>query len=146
MPQPLTTHLSSRFPSLHSFHVQCIAIFDFDGNGTLSYPEFEKLLETLAQWTQLFQSADKDRSGKLSNLEVKNCLRGLGFNLPEGTLDKMMASVDDDASGYLGFDEFVLLLCIASSLTSRFRSFDSRNMGFATLDYASFMGVVFSSL
>jgi hypothetical protein len=35
-------------------------------SGTLSYPEFERLLATLEQWTNLFQSADKDRSGKLS--------------------------------------------------------------------------------
>jgi Ca2+-binding EF-hand superfamily protein len=73
-----------------------IAIFDVDSSGTLSYAEFEKLLETLQQWTTLFNSADRDRSGKLSNSEVKNCLRGLGFNLPEVTLDKMMSSVDDD--------------------------------------------------
>lgn len=48
---------------------------------------------------QSLQSADRDRSGKLSGAEVRGCLKSLGFNLPDATLDKVWKSVDDDASG-----------------------------------------------
>jgi len=57
-PQAAASHRRVPIPSLDSPPSHC--------SGTLSYPEFERLLATLEQWTNLFQSADKDRSGKLS--------------------------------------------------------------------------------
>jgi hypothetical protein len=50
------------------------------------------------------------------------------------------------ASGQLGYDELVLLMAQATALTNRFRAHDPRGAGFATLSYAQFLDVVFSSL
>lgn len=125
----------------------CIRMFDFDGNGTLSFHEFERLLATLQQWTALFQAADRDRSGKLSGPEVKKLLFDLGFtSLPDSTLEKVWRAYDDDASGVLSYDEVVLLLAQVAAMTSRFQQHDPSRVGAATLSYPQFIDLIFGCL
>jgi len=113
--------------------------------GTLGYPEFERLMGTLDSWRRIFETADRDRSGKLSVPEVIASIRTLGFALPEDTMVTMMMSYDDDRSGQLTYDEFIRLLAELSALTAQFRRFDTRSDGTATIRYADFLSLVFST-
>lgn len=113
--------------------------------GTLGYPEFERLIGTLDSWRRIFEAADRDRSGRLSTAEVIGSIRTLGFSLPDEVLSTMASSYDDDASGQLSYDEFIRLLAELSALTAQFRRFDTRGDGTATMRYADFLSIVFST-
>ena len=68
-------------------------MFDSDMSGALGYKEFESLLAQLGAWRAWFQSADADRSGKLSPPELARCLQAFGFNLPQPTVFSIFSAV-----------------------------------------------------
>lgn len=121
-----------------------IRMFDVDRSaGSLGYSEFERLLTQLQGWRQWFDAADRDRSGKLNVGEMAGCLRSFGFNLPEPLMHMIFNAYDADASGSLTFDEFVQVLAEVNALTAHFRRYDPMGSGRATLDYTTFMSIVF---
>ena len=56
--------------------------------------------------TELFNSLDCDRDGKLSREEIQQGFEG--FNLSEEELDRIMRVCDTDHSGYIDFTEFLM--------------------------------------
>jgi Ca2+-binding EF-hand superfamily protein len=129
-----------------------IKMFDSDHQGSpgqLSYPEFERLLGQLSQWRAFFDSADHDRSGRLSLGEVAGAVRSFGFNIPDPairTIFSAFANVGADGSGQqLAFDEYIQLIAEINALTALFRRFDPSNTGMAHMDYGNFMSVVFAT-
>lgn len=61
---------------------------------------------------ELFDAVDTDKSGSVSNTELGELLRQLGYNASEEQLAQLVAVVDDDSSGNLNFDEFVRLIVL----------------------------------
>jgi len=120
-------------------------MFDADRSGALAYREFESLLAQLMAWRQWFDAADADRSGKLSPPELSRCLRAFGFALPEPTMFEIFKAVDLDSSGSIGFDEFIQVLAEVNSLTAAFRRYDPASSGRATLEWGTFMHLVYST-
>lgn len=72
-------------------------------------------------------------------------VRQFGFNLPPALLSAIFSAYDEDASGALGFDEYIQLLAELNALTSLFRRHDPAGTGHAQLDYTTFMGIVFAT-
>jgi Ca2+-binding EF-hand superfamily protein len=120
-------------------------MFDADGSGHLGYREFESLIGQLTSWRSWFDHADHDRSGKLSPPELTRCLQSFGFNYPPATYFSIFNAVDLDSSGTIGFDEFVQVLAEVNALTSSFRRRDPQSTGSATIDYASFIHMVYAT-
>ena len=54
-------------------------IFDKNSSGTIDINEFQQLFDYINQWKAVFQSFDKDRSGKIELAE-----------LTQGNLEKMV--------------------------------------------------------
>jgi Ca2+-binding EF-hand superfamily protein len=113
--------------------------------GALNYFEFERLVTQLNAWRAWFDAADRDRSGKLDVAEVSSACAHFGFNLAPPLLRLIFSAFDEDVSGQLGFDEFVQLLAELNALTALFRRHDTTGAGVATMDYASFMSIVFAT-
>jgi Ca2+-binding EF-hand superfamily protein len=103
------------------------------------------LVTQVQTWQQYFQMADADRSGKLNQMELLNCLRHFGYNFGDMVHMLIFNAYDGDASGRITFDEFIQVLAELSSLTGLFRAYDPAGTGRATLDYATFMQLVFST-
>lgn len=79
---------------------------------------------------QIFQSVDKDRSGKISADELQKALSNGSwkpFN-PE-TCRLMIGMFDSDGDGGINFDEFTRLWQYINQWTQCFRSFDRDNSG-----------------
>lgn len=120
-------------------------MFAADGGHTLGYREFENLIGQLQAWRAWFDTADSDRSGKLSPPELTRCLQAFGFNFPPQTYYHIFNAVDLDSSQTIGFDEFVQVLAEVNALTASFRRQDPGSTGRATMDYATFISMVYST-
>lgn len=60
--------------------------------------------EQLAEFKEVFEHFDKDRTGSLGRLEFKSCLQSLGEDLQDAEIDKIIASIG--TNGKVGFEAF----------------------------------------
>jgi Ca2+-binding EF-hand superfamily protein len=115
----------------------------------MTLPQFDRLVQTVSSWQAAFVAADADRSNRLTKMEAWACLRSLGYNLPESSCDSILRSFSAsaaEASKGLDLPSFVHVATELHSLTESFRRFDPAGTGKATMDYASFIQVVFNAL
>jgi len=61
--------------------------------------------EQLAEFREVFDHFDKDKSGTLGRLEFKSCLQSLGFAEEDAALDKIISEIG--SAGKVKFDSFV---------------------------------------
>ena len=120
-------------------------MFDLDGSGALGYKEFESMIGQLTSWRAWFDQSDRDRSGSLSPAELTRCLQSFGFNYNPQTYMSIFNAVDLNSSGTIGFDEFVQVLAEVNALTTNFRRQDPHSTGRATMDYATFISLVYQT-
>jgi len=109
--------------------------FDADASGTLSFPEFEKLVglivrppkpqqsipaaPSLAETRRAFSDFDTNRSGQLDFRELRQALAKLGLPSDSSTVLDTMRSFDADASGTLSFTEFEKLVALIGEWSAR---------------------------
>ncbi|KAI3966123.1 hypothetical protein MKW92_019964 [Papaver armeniacum] len=106
--------------------------------------EFAALWSCLGQWRGIFERFDRDRSGKIDSMELKDALLSLGFAVPPSVLQLLMSKYDDGSGrrGELNFDSFVECGMIVKGLTEKFKEKDPRYTGSATLSYETFMTMI----
>jgi len=99
------------FYELESFVHQ----IDDDGNGTIEFEEFVRLMvERLQKHTadedddlrKAFEVFDRDHDGYVSAKDLKLAMRSLGEKLSEVELREMINEADKDGDGKVNFDEF----------------------------------------
>ncbi|XP_035668053.1 calmodulin-alpha-like [Branchiostoma floridae] len=66
--------------------------------------------EELTELQMAFQEFDKDGNGMIDRRELLNVMRCLGLNPSSMEVVEMLASVDEDGSGTIDFEEFVILM------------------------------------
>jgi Ca2+-binding EF-hand superfamily protein len=108
--------------------------------------QYEKLRagltpEQIKDFTDSFNLFDKDKSGFIDKKELALCIKALGYEPTPREVLNMIALVDTDRGGEISLDEFQTLMALQLSipiasdeLTDAFRSFDSDNSGFITID------------
>lgn len=87
-----------------------------------------------------FNSFDREKSGSISTETVAEILRLMGQPFNKQTLDEMIEEVDEDKSGRLEFEEFIILAAkfiveeddeaMAKELREAFRLYDKEGNGF----------------
>lgn len=138
--------LSSGF---HHFNLRTIRLLMFLFKNphqplTIGPKEFAALWSCLGHWRGIFERYDKDKSGKIDPLELRDALYGIGYAVP-GSVLQLLLSKYGDGSGRrveLGFDSFVECGMIIKGLTDKFKEKDTRYTGSATLSYDAFMTMV----
>merc|ERR1712100_477423 len=82
---------------------------------------------------------DTDGSGNIDIKELTVAMKALGCEPKPGEIEKMIADVDDDASGEIGYPEFLLMMTNKilnkdpkDDLLKAFRLFDDDQTGFVT--------------
>ena len=95
-----------------------------DGDGLLQFGEFVLLLAQsrhdvngnvlgqLAELREAFAMFDSDASGALDAGEIQQALSTMGITRSLGEVESMIALVDIDGSGELGFLEFVKMVAV----------------------------------
>ncbi|XP_058087207.1 probable calcium-binding protein CML48 [Magnolia sinica] len=106
--------------------------------------EFAALWNCLGQWRAIFERFDRDRSGEIDSLELRDALLSLGYAVPPSVLQVLMSKYDDRSGrrGALNFDSFVECGMIVKGLTEKFKQKDPRYTGTATLTYDTFMSMI----
>ncbi|KAF9593248.1 hypothetical protein IFM89_021004, partial [Coptis chinensis] len=96
----------------------------------------------------IFERFDKDRSGKIDTMELRDALYSLGYAVPHSVLQVLISKYDDGSGrrGELNFDSYPVLVwecgMIVKGLTEKFKEKDTHYTGSATLDYNTFMTIV----
>lgn len=112
----LQAYWSNGFAWISEIELDKILSFvDQDGNGFVTFQEFlaasvagEDIL-TPSKLNTAFKAFDKDRSGTIDVVELKESLASYA-NIPEDLWDAVLREVDDDASGKINLEEFITML------------------------------------
>lgn len=134
----------------HHFCLRTIRLLMFifknpnEGSLRLGPSEFAALWSCLGQWRAIFERFDRDRSGRVDAMELKDALYSLGYAVPPSVL-QVLVSRYDNGSGRrveLDFDCFVECGMLIKGLSEKFKEKDPRFTGSATLSYDNFMSMV----
>jgi len=88
---------------------------------------------------EAFDLFDTDGSGNIDVKELTVAMKALGCEPKPGEIEKMIADVDDDGGGEIGFDEFLKMMTHKilnkdpkEDMLKAFRLFDDDSTGFVT--------------
>ena len=93
-----------------------IGMADADGSGTVNWDEFLKVLEKRpikrrieAALRRLFDEFDTDKSGSISNSDLRKLINDAGFgdDVSDDEIEQLIARVDTSGDGKVSFDEFL---------------------------------------
>lgn len=94
----------------------------------------------VAEFKEVFALFDVDGNGSVSAGELGTVMRSLGQNPTEDEISKMVAEVDDDGSGNIEFPEFLVMMAkriresgSGDKLIEAFRVFDKDATGFVSV-------------
>ncbi|XP_012573199.1 probable calcium-binding protein CML48 isoform X2 [Cicer arietinum] len=100
--------------SFHSFNLRTIRLLMFlfkhpNESLRIGPNEFAALWNCLGHWRGIFERYDKDRSGKIDPLELRDALYGIGYAVPASVLQLLLSKYGDGSARRveLGFDNFV---------------------------------------
>uniref|UniRef100_A0A8C1DFU5 Calpain-2 catalytic subunit n=1 Tax=Cyprinus carpio carpio TaxID=630221 RepID=A0A8C1DFU5_CYPCA len=109
-----------------------VNLLDKDGSGKLGLAEFKIL------WTKLeiylVCKNDKDRSGTMSSMEMREALGKAGFSL-NNTLHQIMVSRYSDSNLTIDFDNFVACIVRLESMFKTFKMLDKDKNGTIELNF-----------
>ncbi|KAL2557389.1 putative calcium-binding protein CML48 [Forsythia ovata] len=106
--------------------------------------EFAEVWSCLGHWRAVFERFDRDRSGKIDAMELKDALYSLGYALPPSVLQVLISRYNNGNAQRveLNFDSFAECGMIVKGLTEKFKEKDQRYTGSATLTYDTFMTMI----
>ena len=90
---------------------------DYDGNGTIDFPEFLSLMvskmkdtDTEEELVEAFKVFNSDGNGLISAAEMRHVMTNLGEKLTDEDVDEMIREVDVDGDGHINYEEFVKIM------------------------------------
>ncbi|THU65027.1 hypothetical protein C4D60_Mb01t32810 [Musa balbisiana] len=103
--------------------------------------EFTSVFYSLQNWRAIFETFDRDRSGKIDTMELHEALRSLGFSVSPAVLDLLVTKFDKSGgkSKAIEYDNFIECCLTVKGLTEKFKEKDTKYSGSATFTYESFM-------
>jgi len=97
------------FDKIPSSSAWLISMIDNDGTKTLSEGEFIHFIGILDRNRKLYQAADAKKTNALSNAEVQEILNKQKYQFTDAQLKVLTPLVDNDSSGSMSCEEFLLL-------------------------------------
>uniref|UniRef100_A0A914VFN4 EF-hand domain-containing protein n=1 Tax=Plectus sambesii TaxID=2011161 RepID=A0A914VFN4_9BILA len=90
---------------------------DEDGNGTIEFDEFLKMMsrkmkdiDSEQELREAFQVFDRDNDGYISASELRYVMTNLGEKLTEEEVGEMVKEADLDGDGQVNYNEFVKMM------------------------------------
>jgi len=93
---------------------------DYDGNGTIDFEEFIKMMPAASrkereenaeeEMREAFQIFDSDGNGTISANELRQIMMNLGEKLTQEEIDDMVKEADLDGDGEIDYNEFVRMM------------------------------------
>ncbi|KAH9298993.1 hypothetical protein KI387_030675, partial [Taxus chinensis] len=102
--------------------------------------EFAAMWHGLQAWRSIFERFDRDRSGKIDTMELREALLSLGYSVSPPVLQLLLTKYDRTGQGRgIDYDSFIECSVIVKGLTEKFKEKDKKFTGSATLTYDDFM-------
>ncbi|KAJ3881900.1 hypothetical protein F5051DRAFT_320911 [Lentinula edodes] len=131
-----------------------MSIFDTDRSGTIGFNEaspstlFAGLWKYIKDWQNVFRHFDRDRSGSIDGVELREALSQFGYQLSPQLLDLVQRKYGH-VSGSRGmpppgisFDRFVRACVAIKQLSEAFGRLDTDRDGWIQINYDQFMQTV----
>ncbi|KAI8808156.1 hypothetical protein BJ742DRAFT_709943 [Cladochytrium replicatum] len=122
--------------------------FDRDRNGSLTYEEFEALWRYLKEWQKVFDKFDVDRSGTISQDELRHALQAFGFSVQNPqTLSAVITKVVGKSGNQNAvlFDSFISICVTVKAVADNFNRMDTDKDGWITVNYEQLLELVANS-
>eukprot|EP00252_Welwitschia_mirabilis_P009367 TRINITY_DN2192_c0_g1_i1.p1 TRINITY_DN2192_c0_g1~~TRINITY_DN2192_c0_g1_i1.p1 ORF type:complete len:229 (+),score=21.86 TRINITY_DN2192_c0_g1_i1:367-1053(+) len=131
----------------HQFNMRTVRLLMFEfnkGNAKkIGPPEFTALWYSLQSWRTIFERFDRDRSGKIDSVELKEALLSMGYSLSPPIVDLIISKYDQSGHARgISYDNFIECSIIVKGLTEKFKAKDKNMTGSATFSYEEFMLLV----
>lgn len=131
----------------HSFSIRTVHLlmFEFTRNNSMKIgpQEFTSLWHSLQAWRAIFERFDRDRSGKIESMELRDALLSLGYSVSPTILQTLVSKYDKTGqSRGIDYDNFIECSLVVKGLTDKFKEKDKSYVGSATLTYEEFMQIV----
>lgn len=109
-----------------------VAMVDRDRNGKLDYDEFRSMWITVMAYKTNFVNYDKDKSGDMSAIELRDALSKLGFKLSTPVLSSLALRYANK-KGQVSIDDFIQICCRVKSSFESYLSYQGKS--FSLDDY-----------
>ncbi|CAH9134924.1 unnamed protein product [Cuscuta epithymum] len=126
--------------SLRTVHL-LMYLFTNSNAPKIGPKEFTALFYSLQTWRGIFETFDRDRSGKIDARELKDALFSLGFAVSPAVVDLLVTKFDKSGgkNKSIEYDNFIECCLTVKGLSEKFKEKDSGYTGSATFTYESFM-------
>ncbi|KAG8089103.1 hypothetical protein GUJ93_ZPchr0011g28369 [Zizania palustris] len=106
--------------------------------------EFTSVYYSLQNWRSVFERFDRDRSGRIDAMELRDALISLGYSVSQTVLDLLVFKFDKTGgkSRAIEYDNFIECCLTVKGLTEKFKERDTSFSGSATFTYEAFMFTV----
>ncbi|XP_043472787.1 calpain-A-like isoform X2 [Leptopilina heterotoma] len=84
-----------------------VAMLDVDHSGKLGFEEFKSLWNDIRNWRAVFRLYDRDGSGYLSAIELRQALNSAGYRLNNRILN-ILAHRYSTKEGMISFDDYIM--------------------------------------
>jgi len=107
-----------------------VAMVDRDRNGKLDYEEFRSMWVTVMGYKSNFVNYDKDHSGDMNAVELRDALSTLGFKLSTPVLSSLALRYANK-KGLVSIDDYIQICCRVKSSFESYLSYQGKSF---TLD------------
>uniref|UniRef100_A0A673HS75 Calpain-2 catalytic subunit n=1 Tax=Sinocyclocheilus rhinocerous TaxID=307959 RepID=A0A673HS75_9TELE len=111
-----------------------VNLLDKDGSGKLGMVEFKILWTKIEVYLDVFCKNDKDKSGTMSSMEMREAIGKAGFSL-NNTLHQIMVTRYSDSNLTIDFDNFVGCIVRLESMFKTFKMLDKDKTGTIELNF-----------
>ncbi|KAK4837893.1 hypothetical protein QYF36_009329 [Acer negundo] len=120
-----------------------LLMFTFTNTNTrkIGPKEFTSVFHSLQHWRDIFERADRDRSGKIDPNELREALLSVGYSVSPVVLDLLVSKFDKTGgrNRAIEYDNFVECCLTVKGLSEKFKAKDPGYTGSATFTYEAFM-------
>uniref|UniRef100_A0A673J4K9 Calpain-2 catalytic subunit n=1 Tax=Sinocyclocheilus rhinocerous TaxID=307959 RepID=A0A673J4K9_9TELE len=111
-----------------------IILYLYNGSGKLGMVEFKILWTKIEMYLDIFCKNDKDKSGTMSSMEMREAIGKAGFSL-NNPLHQIMVARYSDSNLNIDFDNFVGCIVRLESMFKTFKMLDKDKTGTIELNF-----------
>ncbi|XP_037048709.1 calpain-A isoform X2 [Bradysia coprophila] len=100
-----------------------VAMMDVDASGKLGFEEFKQLLTDIATWKAVFKLYDRDHTGRISAMDLREALNSAGYKLNNRILNAL-AHRYSGRDGMIAFDDFIMCTVKIKTMMDIFKDRD----------------------
>merc|ERR1719463_552066 len=91
-------------------HESGLHVHHMGHQGSMQTGGIEMTTQQITEFKETFSLFDKEGSGNITMEELGTAMRALGQDLSDIELEAMVSELDDDSSGTVSFQEFLMLM------------------------------------